>query len=231
MSGATVLFDFGGTLDSNGIPWLDRFYPLYLRQGLEVSREQFSRVYFDADDHLAARFRLDGLGLEETLRLHVRSVLKILAPDRLNSIERIVQPFLYDSRDSFRKARPILERLKKHHALGIVSNFYGNLESILETEGLRSYFTVISDSGKVGFLKPSPEIFLYAMNYIGAGPANTWMVGDSLSRDMKGAELIGLSHAWLRGNHDDETLPCCNQVKILNSLEELEICLESPALA
>jgi putative hydrolase of the HAD superfamily len=230
MAVSTVLFDFGGTLDSNGITWLDRFFPLYLKQGLQASREEFSKAFYDSDDHLASRFQLDDLGLEETLRLHVRSMLQILAPKNLDWTERIVQPFLYDSRDFFRRIRPILKRLKENHALGVVSNFYGNLEMILETEGLRSFFSAISDSGKLGFSKPAPEIFLYAMNKIGSGPANTWMVGDSIPRDMKGAETIGLSHAWLRGDRPAGLPPCCQQAKILNSLEELETCLKSVCL-
>lgn len=226
----TVLFDFGGTLDSNGIPWLDRFYPLYLKQGLQAPREQFSKAFYDSDDHLASRFKLDNLGLEETLRLHARSVLQILAPNHLDWTERIVQPFLYASRDSFRKIQPILKRLKQNYFLGVVSNFYGNLETILETEGLGDLFSAVSDSGRVGFSKPSPEIFLYAMNKIGSGPANTWMVGDSISRDMRGAETIGLSHAWLKGDRPPGSPPCCRQAKILNSLEELEACLEPACL-
>jgi len=231
MGRGAILFDFGGTLDSDGLCWKDRFYPIYLRQGLNASSEDFSKAFYDTDDHLPFRYRLEGLGLEETLRLHVRSVLTVLAPKNMDLTERIVQPFLYESRDSFRKAKPILERLKARYPLGIVSNFYGNLESILEGEGLRSFFTVIADSSKVGFLKPAPEIFLYAMNRIGAGPAQTWMIGDSLRRDMKGAETLGLSHVWLRANRDDETPPCCDQGKVVNSLEEVEFCLGSPALA
>lgn len=226
MGGATILLDFGGTLDSNGIPWLDRFYPLYLRQNLEISREDFSKAFFASDDGLASRRRLGGLGLEETLRLQVRGVLQILAPRRMDLIEPIVQPFLRDSRQFLRRARPILERLGKRCALGIVSNFYGNLESILEQEGLLHLFGAVSDSGRVGFLKPEPEIFLHAMNRLGSGPADTWMVGDSVSRDMKGAEMIGLSHAWLRGDRPEGMPSCCRRATVLNSLDELEACVE-----
>jgi hypothetical protein len=48
---------------------------------------------------------------------------------------------------------------------------------------------------------------------------------------MRGAEMIGLSHVWLKGNRSEKALPCCAQAKIINSLEEIEIYLESPALA
>ena len=37
----TVLFDFGGTLDSDGVPWKERFYALYRAEGLDLSAEGF----------------------------------------------------------------------------------------------------------------------------------------------------------------------------------------------
>lgn len=229
MSVSTVLFDFGGTLDSNGLTWLERFYPLYLRQGLELNREKFTQAFYDSDDHLAQRHKLEGLGLEQTLRLQVRDVLTALGTGGEDLAERIVQPFLYDSRDSFRRTRPVLERLSRRYSLGIVSNFYGNLEGILEGEGLLPHFGVVADSGKVGYTKPEPELFLYAMNRLKAGPAGTWMVGDSIKRDMRGAETIGISHAWLRGARTDAPA-CCDQAVVLGSIDELEVCLDSSAL-
>jgi putative hydrolase of the HAD superfamily len=111
-----------------------------------------------------------------------------------------------------------------------VSNFYGNLNSILEREDLLSFFSVVADSGKVGFSKPSPEIFFHAMNAMHSTPNETWMVGDSVSRDMKGAEQIGLSHIWLREEHAADAPPCCERGLVLNSFEKIESCLESVSL-
>lgn len=34
---ASVLFDFGGTLDADGIPWKERFFRLYQAEGLALS--------------------------------------------------------------------------------------------------------------------------------------------------------------------------------------------------
>jgi putative hydrolase of the HAD superfamily len=231
MALSTILFDYGGTLDSSGLTWLDRFFPLYLKQGLEASQEAFAKAFYSSDDNLASRFTVDGLGLEETLRLQVQGVLQTLAPERMELAERIVQPFLYECRDNFRKIRPTLTRLKESYSLAVVSNFYGNLSDILRSEDLLPFFSAVSDSGKVGFSKPAPEIFLHAMNELGSGPSNTWMVGDSLTRDMKGAEMLGLSHVWLRGEGQQAALPCCAQVRIINGLQELEASLGSTCLA
>ena len=45
-----LLFDLGGTLDSDGAPWKERFYELHRDFGLEVPREQFFKAYYAADD-------------------------------------------------------------------------------------------------------------------------------------------------------------------------------------
>ena len=47
-----MLFDFGGTLDANGIAWKERFFRLYHDEGLGLSSEQFDRVFYTADDTL-----------------------------------------------------------------------------------------------------------------------------------------------------------------------------------
>jgi hypothetical protein len=39
-----ILFDFGGTLDSDGEHWLDRVYALYETAGLEVAQPEIKRV-------------------------------------------------------------------------------------------------------------------------------------------------------------------------------------------
>ena len=39
-----VLFDFGGTLDSDGGHWLDRFYELYDQACLRVAKEEIKNI-------------------------------------------------------------------------------------------------------------------------------------------------------------------------------------------
>src|SRR5437763_198480 len=136
MSVQAVLFDFGGTLDSPGITWLDRFLPLYRKHGIEVTRESFARAFYDSDDALAQRFNLQRLGLEETLHRQVQCVLQVLSPhtNRTSEAAVIANEFVSESRKCLNQAKLILDRLRLNYRLGIVSNFYGNLEYILKTE-------------------------------------------------------------------------------------------------
>jgi putative hydrolase of the HAD superfamily len=75
--------------------------------------------------------------------------------------------------------------------------------------GLDDLFEALIDSEAVGAKKPEPAIFQAAMRPMGAEPAATLMVGDSLRRDREGALRAGLDFVWIaplgeqeRAGHD-----------------------------
>ena len=218
----SLLFDYGGTLDSDGSTWVDRFYPLYKEAGHDFSRNAFERAFYDSDDNLHVRHSLKGLDLEQTLRLQVQDVLKVLAPERTASAEPIAARFAADSRLHFAKLRPVLERLRGRYLLGVVSNFYGNLEDILRAEGLRDLFAVVADSGALGVTKPDPGIFLHAANAMNSSPSDCVMVGDSIKRDIAGAAGVGMKKALISAG---TPVPAAGQDWTIRSVLELEAVL------
>lgn len=189
----SLLFDYGGTLDADGITFLDRLRPIYKEEGID--HPGFERAFYDAEDALPARHPLRGLDLERTLTLLNRDILRTLAPERLDRAGPIAARFAADSRRQFARLKPVLERLSRRYRLGVVSNFYGNLDGILAAEGLRGLFSVIADSGVVGAIKPEPAIFLHACRGVEAEPADCVMVGDSVKRDIAGAAGLGMKKA------------------------------------
>ena len=70
-----ILFDFGGTLDSDGIPWKERFYPLYHQVGIDWDLVSFERFFYASDDSLTEE-RLGEVGYEAMLFEHVCRVLR-----------------------------------------------------------------------------------------------------------------------------------------------------------
>ncbi|HSL79480.1 MAG TPA: hypothetical protein VK877_07450, partial [Pseudolabrys sp.] len=48
----TLLFDFGGTLDADGVAWKERFHALYRADGLDVASDAFAPAFYAADDPL-----------------------------------------------------------------------------------------------------------------------------------------------------------------------------------
>ncbi len=51
-------------------------------------------------------------------------------------------------------------------------------------------------SDRAGSYKPSPEIFTAALREAGAYPQESWMIGDSLLRDVLGGQGVGMRTAW-----------------------------------
>ena len=66
-----ILFDFGGTLDSDGIAWKDRFRVHVLSLGYRGNAEEFDRAFFAADDALVGTIPRD-LPFRDTIE--VRSI-------------------------------------------------------------------------------------------------------------------------------------------------------------
>ena len=112
--------------------------------------------------------------------------------------------------------------------MGVVSNFYGNLENILAEADLTRFFGVIADSTRVGIFKPDLGIFIAALQQLDATPAETAMVGDSLSKDCVPARALGITTIWLRhsdadgGNYGAIDGPVDFTIEALAELEHLK---------
>jgi hypothetical protein len=92
-----ILFDFGGTLDSDGEHWLDRFFDLYERVGLKVPQVDIKRAFYAADEACNGDPSLASFGLRPLMSHHVRlqfEFLGIQAPaEERSMIDRVLRPF------------------------------------------------------------------------------------------------------------------------------------------
>ena len=83
--------------------------------------------------------------------------------------------------------------------LVLVSNFYGNIETVLEDFGIRRFFGAIIESAVLGIRKPDPRIFEHGVKALGLLPEETLVIGDSYRKDIVPAESIGCQAIWLKG--------------------------------
>ena len=192
----TLLFDFGGTLDADGVAWKDRFYALYREEGIDMTAEAFASAFYAADDPLVGRLP-PAAGLPETVRALGANLERELGRAANDRGERVVARFLSDISAIFARNRPVLEELSERYRLGVVSNFYGNLEAVCESAGLAPLFGVMTDSCRVGAEKPDPAIFRAALGALNSAPDKTIFVGDSLRRDGEGARRAGMGFIWI----------------------------------
>jgi putative hydrolase of the HAD superfamily len=96
-------------------------------------------------------------------------------------------------------ARELIVSLAASYDLALLTNGAPDLqrEKIAAT-GLESFFKAIVISGEHGIGKPKPEIFHYLLDELGVRPEEALMVGNSLERDIAGANQAGIQTIWIR---------------------------------
>jgi len=200
----SILFDFGGTIDTNGVHWSEKFNDAFKELNLIISASDFSKSYGFAVKEMD-KFINKEFNLYQTLFKQINLQLKFLA-EELNynfDVEKISQSateICYnDVKKTVKDVIPFFEKIKNKFRIGLVSNYHGNLISVLTELEILNYFEVIIDSSIVNIWKPDPKIFSYAINEMKVLPEETFVIGDSYERDIVPAKKIGCKTIWLKG--------------------------------
>ena len=196
-----ILFDFGGTLDSDGEHWLDRFYELYREAGVDVPQAEIKRVFYHADQLCCDDPQVNHLGLRPLMEHHVAIQFAALGRSNRDQQARLVEGFCSKSEHYLRRNAELLQRLRQRYRMGVVSNFYGNVEVLCTEAGLVQSLAVIVDSTRSGLSKPAPEIFQRALEVLGIDTSAVIFIGDSYERDMIPARQLGMKTVWMEGPH------------------------------
>ncbi len=128
---------------------------------------------------------------------------------RLGLLDLFMTPLLATS-SLYEDTRPVLEEVSRTHTLALVSNMPWGCPPSYFRDDIRRYdlirfFTRLVFCTDVGFRKPHPAVFHYALRLLGARPEEAVMIGDRPDWDVEGARRCGL-HAVLidrEGEHQD----------------------------
>lgn len=201
-----VIFDYGGTIDSRAIHWSEILWAGYQYMEVPVTREQFRECYVHAERELArVRHILPNDDFLDLLRKKVNIELDYLvAQGHISENSEVVNEgiaqYCYDyARQCVEEARPVLEALSQRFPMMLVSNFYGNVDSVLRDFDLRKYFKGVIESAVVGVRKPNPTLFRLGVDALEMNPENIVVIGDSLTKDIIPAETIGCQVLWIKG--------------------------------
>jgi FMN phosphatase YigB (HAD superfamily) len=198
-----ILFDFGGTLDYPR-HWLDRFLRHYRAAGVHIERPELDRAFTLATQRAyASSLMLREYSLSQLVGFLVKLQFQNLGyratPSGSDSTRiQIRDWFVAESAAGLAKTRPLLSCLAQHFKIGVVSNFYGNLDRVVAEAGLLPSLAATADSGLLGFYKPDHRIFMTALTALDVQPGDAIMVGDSLSNDCTPARKVGMRTVWLR---------------------------------
>ncbi len=192
-----VLFDFGGTLDADGVRWAVRFHEAYLAEGGRLGLEGFESIFKESDRALEAAHSTRQMGFQVMVETQTGLVVQGCPDGDRVDARRIAARFCTGAIETVDRNRPVLERLSQRCRLGVVSNFTGNLDRCLTELGLSDLFGVVADSTVIGVAKPDPRIFTQALTALGATAGDSWMVGDNFETDIRPARALGLHTCWL----------------------------------
>lgn len=226
-----IILDYGGTIDSPGEHWSEVIRRGWTRAGITCPDDVFNACYVWAERHLGVTPDINP-GFDFHRLMLVKAALELEEFARLGHelpIEKdkcavVIADYCDEcARRHIERVRPFLADLADRHPLMLVSNFYGNLDSVTRAFGIRQYFRGVLDSATVGVRKPDPRIFSMAVVALGLDPSDVLAVGDSLHKDIIPAAQTGCRTAWLRGRDSKDSATTPEGTVVLNNLEELDL--------
>lgn len=227
-----VIFDYGGTLDTRGDHWSEVIYDGYCQCGIIIDRAAYRDAYvygeralavnpivtpdFHFVDILHAKLRLQlqflagrnllATGKDDAEKQATLGICLELGDEEIESIARRVADCISKTTNELLdENRCVLEQLRqKGLPMVLVSNFYGNIHTVLRDAGIEHYFKDIVESAVVGVRKPNPAIFALGVCALDLPASQVLVVGDTYSKDIVPARKLGCHAIWIKGRQWEE---------------------------
>ena len=198
-----IIFDYGGTIDTNGIHWGELIWQEYRNAGIPVEKELYREAYVHGERSLAKSPIIEPT---DTFRTLLKKKMAIQAgflrgkgiDMQAGKEEDIAEACYSRVLDTIETARPVIERLAGKYPMVLVTNFYGNMPVVLKEFKLSQLFRSIIESSVVGIRKPDPALFALGVEALSTSPCRTVVIGDSYRKDIYPAASLGCRTVWLK---------------------------------
>tara|TARA_A100001037_G_scaffold305982_1_gene348397 strand:- start:858 stop:1562 length:705 start_codon:yes stop_codon:yes gene_type:complete len=229
-----VFFDFYNTLVKFWPPLESIQKEACSKFGLEVREEdlvlgyKYADVYFNEENDRSPLGNRDKLQRDEFFTEYERLILHHsgldvspqLASDIWKQAIQIPKEFVV-----FNDTLHCLKLLKSRGLdIGIITNLRQDMECLLNKLNLFEYVDICINSKDVGFEKPDPRIFEYALKQQGVNASDTVHVGDQYYSDVQGALRAGIKPVLLDRDLWHSGVGDCF---VIQSLSEIESVLEN----
>lgn len=223
-----LIFDFGGTLDLDGLHWFKLWQQAYLSANVQVDDKIFEQAYFYAEETLNQQDALN-LNYLDLILLKVELQFQYIYnySDKTEFIKKyfeqasLIAKYCYGAiLLNLEKTLSVINELKFRYRFAVVSNFYGNLSIVLEELKLKDFFEIIIDSKNENIRKPDSAIFLLASQRMSLQPEKCVVVGDSYVQDIIPAKNAGFNTILLI-NKQDTSVNYEKADKIIHSINDL----------
>lgn len=226
-----IWFDLGMTLVGNNRA--ENYKNTLAQFGISKSVQEIEIAYHMADKLFMREYRgilgknekiflpwyLGVLNYNLRVELDLNKVSQVSREIR-NSEKRIWKAFSY--------SRTIISEIKSRGVkVGLISNWDTSCRKVLEDNRLLELLDTIVVSSEVNLLKPSKEIFSYAVQKSKANPDTSLYVGDNYYDDVIGASKVGMPCLLINpyGNAGIQEL---NYPYVIKDIREVVQYLEKP---
>ena len=200
-----IIFDYGGTIDTDGIHWGELIGEEYDKAGIGIGRELYREAYVHGERSLAKSPIIEQTDTFHTL-LKKKITLQFEYLSQQDSQLRLTQEQADKIADAcyarvneaLALTRGIVQKLAERYPMVLVTNFYGNMPVVLEEFGLTNYFNSIIESSVVGLRKPDPSLFALGVKALGVEADEIVVIGDSYRKDIYPSSTLGCRTVWLK---------------------------------
>ena len=200
------IFDYGGTIDTKGCHWGKMIWHAYQHEGVPVGESDFRDAYVFAERTLGRNPIIQSsYTFYKTLEVKLRIEMEYLNENHLLTgdtspwVASVLANLYSQVSETVGESRKVLALLSEHYPLVLVSNFYGNINVVLEEFHLSDLFQTVIESAVVGVRKPNPTIFTKGVEALGLAAGDVVVVGDSFTKDIIPATKAGCRAVWLKG--------------------------------
>lgn len=170
---------------------------------IEYKREEHLTIYRDINDTLWREYEKGNITQKELKikRFKILSNTLNIKFDE-NEFAKVYIKYLSNSSFLYKNSLPLVKDLHIDYKLLIITNGLSNVQNNrIKKSPIGKYFEDIIISEEVGFQKPNPEIFEYALRRFNGIDKNKFlMIGDSLTSDIKGGINFGIDTCWFNPN-------------------------------
>lgn len=225
-----IIFDFGGTIDTNGIHWGEFIWEQYQKVGVDITRDIYREAYVYGERFLAKNPIIEPTDtfhtlLRKKIAIHFDFLRERLSEKKFNAETAIaIADGCYNKvKETMKTTCAIVGKLAMEYPLVLVTNFYGNMSVVLEEFNLSKYFKRIVESSIVGLRKPDPALFALGVEALGLNPKDIFVIGDSYRKDIYPSSTLGCKTVWLKNIcwEEEDIIQGHEATAVIHTLEDL----------
>lgn len=232
-----ILFDLDNTLLPFNTYWEKANVEIFNSSNLtkDLNYEAFMSLYRKYDKELWELYDRHIISLDQ---LRQQRFIKTMKEFQINisidESQRYFDEFFHELINSIvpdSKVNNMLVSLKGNYELGILTN--GKITEQKQKIEKMKLNDIISHSqifisDEIGYEKPDPKSFYYAMNQLNFKSSESIYVGDSWVNDIEGSLNAGLIAVWVNQNSDiSENVNNNKKLIQIHSILDLKMALES----